>query len=105
MDSTDPLLFTCELHDVFVLRVMLPNGYVEPVSVNDTSLNRDLPAGFCDVLLSMNTSVVSEFERNFFLTFSIANTSLLDGGEIVCDDTTLKNKVMAGCRECGKFLS
>ena len=103
MDLTDPLLFTCELHYVLALRVMLPNDYVETVSVNDTSLTRGLPAGFREVSLSMNTSVINELERNFFLTLSIANASLLDGGEIVCDDTTPMNSITAGCRVCGMF--
>ena len=103
MDSTDHLLFTCELHDVLGLRVMLPNGYADTVSVRDTSLRRGLPAGFREVSLSINTSVINEFERNVSLTLSIANASLLDGREIVCDDTTLWNEVMAGCRVCGKF--
>ena len=103
MDSTDPLLFTCELHYVFALRVLHPNGYVDTMSVNDTSLRRGLPAGFSEVSLSMNTSVINELERNFFLTLSIANGFFLDGGEIVCDDTTPKNSITAGCRVCGMF--
>ena len=103
MDSTDPLLFFCELYDIFALRVMLPNGYVKTVSVNDTSLTRRPPAGFREVSLSINTSVINEFKRNVSLTLSIANASLLDGGEIVCDDTTPLNIFTAGCQVCGKF--
>ena len=103
MDSTDPLFFTCELHDVFALRVVFPNGQRETVSVNDTSLNRRLPAGFSEVSLSIKISIINKFERNFSLTLSIANASLLDGGEIVCDDTIRSNSMTAGCRVCGKF--
>ena len=101
MDSTDPLLFTCELHDVFALRVMLPNGFVKTVSVNDTF--RRPPAGFREVTLSINISVINEFKRNFSLTLSIANASLLDGGKIVCDDANPLNSITAGCQVCGKF--
>ena len=101
MDLTDPLLFTCELHDVFALRVMLPNGYVKTVSVNDTSLRRHPPAGYREVSLSIK--VINEFKRNVSLTLSIANASVLDGGEIVCDDTIRSNSITAGCRVCGRF--
>ena len=105
MDSTDPLLFTCELYNVLALRVVFPNGQIETVSVNDTSLTRRLPAGFSEVSLSINTSVINELDRNFSLTLSIANASLLDGREIVCDDTTRRrlNNMTAGCQVCGKF--
>ena len=105
MDSTDPLLFTCELHNVFALRVVFPNGQIETVSVDDNSLNRRPPAGFSEVSLSINTSMINEFERNISLTLSIVNTSLLDGREIICDDTTRRrlNNATAGCRVCGKF--
>ena len=105
MDSTDPLLFTCELYNVFALRVVFPNGRIETVSANDNSLNRGLPAGFSEVSLSINTSMINELERNISLTLSIANASLLDGREIVCDDTSRRrlNIFTAGCRVCGKF--
>ena len=104
MNSTDPLLFTCELYNIFALRVVFPNGQFETVSVNDNSLNRRPPAGFSEVSLSINTSVINELERNFSLTLSIVNASLLDGREIVCDNTTQRfNNITAGCRVCGKF--
>ena len=105
MDSTDPLLFTCELYNVFALRVVFPNGQIETVSVNDKSLHRRLPAGFSHVSLSINTSMINEWERNISLTLSVANASLLDGRGIVCDDTSRLplNNMTAGCRVCGKF--
>ena len=55
--------------------------------------------------LSINTSMINEFERNISLTLSIANASLLDGREIVCDDATRQrlNNMTAGCQVCGKF--
>ena len=103
MNSTDPLLFTCELYNVFALRVVFPNGQIETVSFNDKSLTRHLPAGFSNVSLSINASVINELDRNFSLTLSIVNASLLDGKEIVCDNTSRYNNVSAGCRVCGKF--
>ena len=82
---------------------MLPNGYAETISVNATSLSGPPPAGFRKVSLSINTSWINTFDRNFSLTLSIASALLLDGGEIVCDDTTRSNSMTAGCRVCGKF--
>ena len=43
-------------------------------------------------------------KRNIFLTLSIMNASLLDGGMIICDDTTEANKVMAGCPVDSKLI-
>ena len=101
VDSTDPLLFTCELNNVLGLRVTFPNGDKEIVSIEDEAGALNLPVGFKAV--SLDTFVIHEFTRNIFLTLSIANASLLDGREIICDDATPRNKVMAGCRVCGKF--
>ena len=105
VDSTDPLLFNCELNNVVLLRVLLPNGDRTSVSINDTPEGvRELSAGFGAVLL--NIIETDEYNRNISLTLSIANASLLNGGEIICDNTLRKNlliKVMAGCQVCGKF--
>ena len=103
MDSTDPLLFTCELSDVAGLRVILPNGTQEVISHGDRGpASVALPDGFIAVSLNI-MSVMDKIEINVSLTLSIANASLLDGGEIICDDTTPRNMVMAGCPVCGKF--
>ena len=101
MHSTEPLSFTCELINVFVLRIVLPNGDGEPISVGDTASDVALPDGFSAE--SLNIVEIDGSTRNFFLKLSIANASLLDGGEIICDDTSSMNKVMAGCPVCGKF--
>ena len=93
--STDPLLFTCGLQEVSILRVWLPTGYQESVSVGDNVKHLALPAGFTAVslnILELDTNRI----RNIFVTLSIANASLLDGGEIACDDTIEQN-VTAGC--------
>ena len=92
--STDPLFFTCGLKEVAVLRVLLPTGYKEVISLADTTDQVALPAGFMAVSLSI--SILDTSRRNIFVKISIANASLLDGGEIVCDDTT-GNNVTAGC--------
>ena len=105
MKSTDPLFFTCELSDIAGLRVILPNGVQEVISIGDNVDNPAsivLPDGFIAVTLNI-MSVMDKFERNVSLTISITNASLLDGGEIICDDTTLRNMVMTGCPVCGKF--
>ena len=98
---TDPLLFTCELNGVFLLRVKLPTGDQEVTSVGDTATDVVLPTGFTAKVLNIR---VDEMKRNFFLTLSIANASLLNGGEMICDDTNLKDivVVMAGCPLLGK---
>ena len=98
VDSTDPVFFTCELIHGFFLRVEFPNGAQESISIGYPTVV--LPAGF--KVLSLHIVEINETTRNIFLTFSIANASLLDGGEIVCNDHW-NNKVMAGCQVCGKF--
>ena len=103
--STDLLLFTCELSNVIGLRVIFPNGVQEVISLGDNVNYPEsviLSVGFTAVSLTI-MSVMDKIERNVSLTLSIANASLLDGGEIICDNTSSRNKVMAGCPVCGKF--
>ena len=105
MKSTDPLLFTCELSNVIGLRVILPNGAQEVISHGDNDRGPETVAlsdGFIAVSLNI-MSVMEKIERNVSLTISIANASLLDGGEIICDNTSLWYIVMAGCPVCGEF--
>ena len=96
--STDPLLFTCELKEVRLLRVILPTGDQEIISLGDSAADVALPGGFQAVFL--NVSPIDDAIRNIFLTLSIANASLLRGGEITCDNTV--EGVMAGCPLVGK---
>ena len=96
--STDPLLFTCELNEVILLRVVLPTGNQEVISAGDVLAGVTLPAGFQAVCL--NISEIDDMKRNIVLTFSIANVSFLRGGKITCDDTV--EAVMAGCPLLGK---
>ena len=91
---TDPLLFYCELHEVFALKVVLPTGDVDVVSLGDTHTGIALPAGFTAVSLDITEHNI--YTRNIALTLSLMNASLLKGGEIRCDDT-VRNTVMAGC--------
>ena len=97
--SSDPILFTCELKEVILLRVVLPTGDQEFISVGNIVSTIDLPAGFATVSLDM--SEINECRRNISLTFSIAIASLLDYGYIRCDDTQ-KNVVTARCPLLGK---
>ena len=94
MHFTDPLLFYCELHEVFALKVVLPTGDVDVVSLGDTHTGIALPAGFTAVSLDITEHNI--YTRNIALTLSLVNASLLKGGEIRCDDT-VRNAVMAGC--------
>ena len=73
---------------------MLPTGDSERMSLGDTVADVALPAGFTAVSLDISES--HSFTRNIFLTLSVANATLLDGGEIICDDTW-RTAVMAGC--------
>ena len=95
VNPTDPLLFTCEVNGASLLRLVLPTGDQEIVSVGDTAADIALPTGFTAVFLDVTE--IDDFRRNFNITISIANASLLGGGEIGCDDTTSMNAVRAGC--------
>ena len=103
--STDPLFLTCKLNNIAGLRVIFPNGVQEIISIGDNVSNPEsvvLPDGFIAVSLNI-MSVKDVIKRNVSLTLSIANASRLNGQEIICDDTTPRNEVMAGCPVCGKF--
>ena len=95
----DPLVFTCEVNNVRGLRVILPTGYREAISIGDTTNNVDLPAGFkADSLV---ITPIDNLRRNFTLTLSIENASLLNGGLIRCDDAN-RNRAMTGCPLAGE---
>ena len=101
MCPTDSLLFTCELSEVALLRVVLPTGDQEVMSIGETISYIALPAGFNAV--SLNIKEIDEITRTFSLKISIVNASLLGGGEMRCDDTTLFNTAVSGCQLYGKF--
>ena len=92
--SNDPLLFTCKLYHVVGIYVRLPNGGQEGISLGDTAVDVVLPAGY--MAMSLVITEIDEFLRNFHLTVNIANASLLNGGEISCDDL-VGGAVMAAC--------
>ena len=92
---SDPLFFTCEVNGVILLRVILPTGDQETISVGDTAADVALPPGF--TAESLNITEVDASKRNFTLTLSVDRASRLGGGEIICDDTTLENEAKAGC--------
>ena len=91
---TDSLLFTCELHVVVLLRVLLPNGAKDVTSVGDNVYDVVLPHGFTPV--SLNITKINNSTRNISLTIFIESASLLNGGEIRCDDTSY-NMASARC--------
>ena len=94
---TDPLLFTCEINRAVLLRVVLPTGDQEIISVGDTAADVVLPVGFTAV--SLNITEVEESRRNFNLTLFIDSAFHLEGGEIICDDAyiTPSKVARAGC--------
>ena len=92
----DPLIFTCELHDVVLLMLTLPTGYIEVASLGDTADDVSLPNGF-----TAHSLVVEEIDvtsRNIAL---ILNATLLNGGQIRCGDS-VNIVAMAGCPLAGK---
>ena len=97
---TDPLHFTCQLYEAVLLRVILPSGDQEIISVGDTATDVILPPGFTAV--SLDITEIDNSRRNFNLTLSIAKASLLNGSEITCDNTTDRKSAKAGC-PLGRF--
>ena len=93
--SSERLHFTCEVYGVVLLRVFLPTGYQEIISVGDTANDVDLPVGF--TAESLDITIVDDSTRNFSLALSIDSASRLEGGNITCDDTTPRNVAEAGC--------
>ena len=92
---SDPLVFTCKVYGVVLLRVVLPTGDQEIISVGDTADDVALPAGFTAV--SLDITEIDDSTRNFNLTLSIDSASRLEGGNITCDNTTQKKVATARC--------
>ena len=103
MKPSEPLLFTCEVYGAALLRVVLPTGDLEYVSVGDTAADIVLPAGFTAEYLDITE--IDKSTRNFTLTLSINSASLLNGGEIKCDDTTSRKEAKAKCPVIGELSS
>ena len=98
---SDPLVFTCEVYGAVLLRVILSTGEQEIISLGDTADIVALPEGFTAV--SLDITEIDDSTRNFHLTLSIDNATLLeDGNNITCDDTTSFRRAMAIC-PIGKF--
>ena len=96
----DPLVFTCEVNDAVLLRVTLPTGERDFISLGDTAHDVRLPNGF--TANSLVISEIDEISRNITLILSIRNAALLNGGQIICDDTSLNKMAMAGCLLAGE---
>ena len=80
---------------------MLPSGIQEVVSLSVTTTDVSLPAGF-----TVASSVVSDVNgdsKMYKLTICIANASLLDGGDIICDDIKQRKVAVARCPLFGKL--
>ena len=100
---SDPLLFTCKVYGVVLLRVVLPTGDQEIISVGDTAADVALPSGYN--AMSLGITEIDDSTRNFHLTLSIDRASRLAGGEITCDDTTSRKQAKAGCSVICKLNS
>ena len=97
----DSLVFTCEVNGAPVLRITLPTGEHEAVSIGDTASGIILPAGFTAV--SLVITPIHTSTRNLFLTLYIEKASLLNGGQITCDDTSNNDiRAMARCPLVGE---
>ena len=91
----ESLLFTCEVYGVVLLRVELPTGDQEIISVGDTEADVALPMGITAV--SLDIIEINVATRHFKLTLSIDSASLLNGSEITCDNTTARKEAKAKC--------
>ena len=98
--ASEPLLFICKIYAAVLLRVVLPTGDQEIISVGDTADDVDLPPGFTAV--SLDIMEIDESRRNFDLTLSIDSVFRLKGGDITCDNTTSRKIAKDGCL-LGKF--
>ena len=92
---SEPLLFNCEVNRSVLLRVVLPTGDQEIISLGDTAADVALPDGFTAV--SLNITEIDDSTRNFNLTLSIDRAFRLEDGIITCDNTTSTITAMAGC--------
>ena len=92
---SDPFLFTCKIYGAVLLRVVLPTGDQEIISVGDTAADVALPTGFAAV--SLDITEIDDSTRNFNLTLSIDRASRLKGGNITCDNSTSMKTAMAIC--------
>ena len=92
---SDPLLFTCKVYGIVILRVVLPTGDQEIISLGDAADDVALPTGFTAV--SLDITEIDDSTRDFNLTLSIDSASRLEGGNITCDDTTPKKVATAKC--------
>ena len=92
---TDSLYFNCKIYGAVLLRVVLPTGDQEIISVGDTAADVVLPLGFTAV--SLDIKEIDDSRRNFNLELFIARASLLEDGEIICDDTTPRKEAKAEC--------
>ena len=92
---SDSLLFTCEINEAFLLRVVFPTGQQEIITIGDTADDVVLPPGYTAV--SLNITDHHDLKSNFKLTLLIDRASRLESGEITCDDTTERNAAKAGC--------
>ena len=81
----DPLVYTCEVNS-YLMRIILPSGVQEVASIGDTESDILFPSAGFNVY-TFNVTPVDIFRRNYTPTLSIENASLLNGGQIICDDT------------------
>ena len=100
---SDPLTITCEINGAGFMRVVLPNGDNDIVDDRSDPDDVDLPEGF--TVDSLVTTSADNTLTNFVLRLTISSASLLDGGEIRCEDFTGSDVAMAGCPILGKSCS
>ena len=92
---SDPLIFICEIYEAFLLRVVLPTGDQEFITLGYEIDDITLPSGFTAVSLAITET--DQFRGNFSITISIDSALHLKGGIITCDDTSPRKRATAGC--------
>ena len=90
-----PLIFICEIYEAFLLRIVLPTGDQEIITLGDETDYITLPPGFTAVSLTLRET--EQFRGNFSITIYVESASHLRGGNITCDDTSSRKRATAGC--------
>ena len=104
MCPTDPLLFTCEVTEspVDQATVTFPSGQELDLD-DDNTTSGSLPDGVAVQFQNVHVTVIDMINiYNYTLSLSIDNTSLLNGGMIICN-SRIGEQDMAGCPVAGKF--
>ena len=89
----DSLYFTCEISEAPYLRIVLPTGQNEVISLRATLNDLRLSPGFIPCFLRITE--VDDLKGNFTLSLCIDYATRLEGGNITC--STAMKRATVGC--------